>query len=652
MKNWYKNLSLRWKLPFLITMVAIYTATTIAFAVYYLWTDQIKNQVNDRLQQNTELAVSSVHKELDYQQNNLAAWAQLDVMIDIISDDLDKRIITTLNLLKKNYQISGNLIVIDNNNNIIATTNTTRKILKNNKINTANHFILSGDIESSAEIIMRVPINLSILPNSDAEGGNQVGYLILTLPWENVVSQLSVPLKHYLIAKNKSIYHYKNEKLSDKINSATLSFNENYWQINGQKVLHSNEVNLFMFDDIRVNIYGISNKAEAFQPIHTTIKLIGIVLLILLLPIFIVSLWSSNRFLKPIFDLQKVAEEIANSGDLSINIPIYTTDEIGKLALILKKMTKNLKLSFEDNSRSNENLRLLTENLELRVDERTEALSDALGNLKNTQSQLVQSEKMSSLGQLVAGIAHELNNPISSVHVNTPMLKQYIENLLNIIDFSIEYFNNNSEITSDFQSLLTNQLESIDYVFVKEDIIDLLVAQEDAAKRIRDIVLSLRTFSRLDEAEIKSIDINQGIDNTINILKHEIKHRIAIHKDYQLAQNVECFPGEINQVILNILANAAQAIVDNGNIWLSTYSVDNKIARISISDDGPGLPDTLKSKIFDPFFTTKPIGSGTGLGLSISYGIIEKHHGKIVVEDRTPHGATFIIEIPISQEKI
>jgi signal transduction histidine kinase len=643
MMSKYKNLSLRWKLSLLITVVAIYTATTIALAVYYLWTDQIKTEVNHRLQQNTELTANSVHKELNYEQKNLKAWSQLDVMVDIMSDDLDKRIVSTLKLLKKNYQLTGHLIVIDSHNKIIATTNSKSKEKAKYKIDTKQYVTFKGNLNSSAEIVLMVPIKLAFLPNNKA-----AGFLILTHPWKNIATQLANSLHDFLITQNDIVFQFSDKSLTPKMLQSSISANENFWLLNDQEVLHSNQVNLFSFNNMSIDIYGIANKNEAFKPINATIRLIGIVSLILLLPIFIISLWSANRFLKPIFDLQKVAENIAESGNLSLNIPIHAADEIGKLAQILNKMTKNLKQAFEDNSKSNEQLRLLTENLESRVEERTNELKNALKSLKNAQSQLVQSEKMSSLGQLVAGIAHELNNPISSVHVNTPMLKQYVADLVDVIEFIIKNTDDNTPIKQEINMLL----DKIDYTFVKEDIIELLTSQEDAAKRIRDIVLSLRTFSRLDEAEIKSIDINQGIDDTIKILRHELKHRIEIHRDYQLKQQIECFPGEINQVILNIIANAAQAIKDKGNIWLATCCVNNDTAKIIISDDGSGLPDSLKSKIFDPFFTTKPVGLGTGLGLSISYGIIEKHHGKISVEDNVPHGAKFIIEIPIKQEKI
>ncbi len=633
MISWYKNLSLRWRLSLLITSVAIYTAMTIALAVYSLWTDQIRTQVSDRLQQNTELAAYSIKQGFVYEHNNLNAWAQLDVMIDLITDDLDKRIINTLNLLKLNYHLPGDLILVNDKNKIIASTNVNIKHVNNFD----GEMLLSGDLIHDGQIISKVPVYLSILPDTVS------GYLILTHPWQDVVQQLAKPLEEFLIVYQDKVYHFNQNALLHSSSKDEIDFNALYWLMDEEEKIHSKQVNLLHLSNSSVDIYGIVSKDAALEPIQSTLSLIAIVTLLLLIPIAFISIWSSKRFLKPIIDLQQTAEQIAESGDLSVTIKVNSRDEIGRLASILNKMTHNLKESFERNKKSNDELQLLTETLEVRVQERTKELSQALEKLKNAQSQLVQSEKMSSLGQLVAGIAHELNNPISSVYVNTPILKQYIDDLVAIIDFI-----NGSDC--DKQTVL-KKLDDIDFEFIKEDIFELLNAQEDAAKRIRDIVLSLRTFSRLDEAEIKAIDLNQGIDNTINILRHEIKHRIEIHKDYQLDQAVECFPGEVNQVILNILANAAQAIDGEGNIWISTRLTDDEMAQVTIRDDGIGLPQSVIDKIFDPFFTTKPVGVGTGLGLSISYGIIEKHHGRIKAENVSPHGAQFTIEIPIKQSK-
>lgn len=284
-------------------------------------------------------------------------------------------------------------------------------------------------------------------------------------------------------------------------------------------------------------------------------------------------------------------------------------------------------------------------NLENQVIERTMQLQETLQKLKSAQAQLVQSEKMVSLGQLVAGIAHEINNPIGAIYANMPPLIEYIDDIKGTVEIAE---NNLDEIGL---KILTEHKAQIDYEFVVDDLGNLLNSQKQAADRIRNIVLSLRNFSRLDQGDVKTVLLEEGIDSTLQMLVHNYKNRIVIEKDYTLNEMVECYAGEMNQVFMNILANAIQAIQGTGSIFITTAKV-NENAVITIADTGMGMPEDVKAKIFDPFFTTKDVGEGTGLGLSISYGIIEKHHGTLTVESNQSaenHGTRFIIAIPICQ---
>jgi signal transduction histidine kinase len=285
----------------------------------------------------------------------------------------------------------------------------------------------------------------------------------------------------------------------------------------------------------------------------------------------------------------------------------------------------------------------LNQNLEHQVIERTAQLQETLQQLKSAQAQLVQSEKMVSLGELVAGIAHEINNPIGAIYANMPPLEEYIDDVKSTVQVA------ESCLDEAGMKTLSEHKEQIDYEFVIDDLSKLLDSQKQAAVRIRNIVLSLRNFSRLDQGDVKMVLLEEGIDSTLQMLTHKFKHRIEIVKDYALNEMVECYAGELNQVFMNILANAIQAIKDHGTIIITTAKV-NENAVITMSDSGTGMPDDVKAKIFDPFFTTKIVGEGTGLGLSISYGIIEKHHGTSTVEsDQTEenHGTRFIIAIPL-----
>jgi len=193
---------------------------------------------------------------------------------------------------------------------------------------------------------------------------------------------------------------------------------------------------------------------------------------------------------------------------------------------------------------------------------------------------------------------------------------------------------------------LNAHMEDIDYVFITDDLAKLLNSQKQAANRIRNIVLSLRNFSRLDQGEVKTVRLEEGLDSTLQMLYHNYKDRITVEKDYALNEPVECYAGELNQVFMNILANAIQAIPDKGRIFIATARINDQ-AIISIADTGTGMSAEVSKKIFDPFFTTKEVGEGTGLGLSISYGIIEKHHGALTVESELNRGTRFIIALPL-----
>ncbi len=288
-------------------------------------------------------------------------------------------------------------------------------------------------------------------------------------------------------------------------------------------------------------------------------------------------------------------------------------------------------------------------------------LETVLNELKKAQVQIVQNEKMSSLGQLVAGIAHEINNPVNFIHGNLSHLDEYTQDLLQMIElYQQRHPNNDTEI----QALA----EEIDLEFLVEDVQKMIGSMKLGTDRIRGIVVSLRNFSRMDEAEFKEVDIHEGIESTLMILQHRLKDKperpeIIVTKDYGDLPNVECFPGQLNQVIMNILANAIDAleemntnrsyqeIRENPNrISIRTSTADQHWVEIAIADNGSGMPEAVKQRIFDPFFTTKPIGKGTGMGMSISYQIItEKHNGKVRCFSIPGQGTEFIIKIPIRQ---
>ena len=271
-------------------------------------------------------------------------------------------------------------------------------------------------------------------------------------------------------------------------------------------------------------------------------------------------------------------------------------------------------------------------------------LEQTYNNLVNTQEQLVQSEKMASLGQLTAGVAHEINNPINFVSSGIDSLRTNFTDIMEVME---GYLALHPEADNKQQLLKLQQLKKeLEVEELMEESEQLLRSIKNGANRTKEIVKSLRNFTRLDESVLKETDIHEGLDSTLVILNNLLKDRIKVIKNYGDLQPIICYPGQLNQVFMNILGNAVQAITGEGTIAIRTYTEDD-YAVIKIKDTGTGMPEEVKKHIFDPFFTTKEVGEGTGLGLSISYGIIQKHKGKIEVESAPGEGTEFIIRIPL-----
>jgi signal transduction histidine kinase len=266
--------------------------------------------------------------------------------------------------------------------------------------------------------------------------------------------------------------------------------------------------------------------------------------------------------------------------------------------------------------------------------------------LSMAQAQLLQSEKLASIGQLAAGVAHEINNPISFVFSNFGTLQTYVASLLRVLARyeAAEPFIADADVARGIADLR----EQVDLAFLQEDVLALMAESRDGIERVRKIVQDLKDFSRVDaHQQWQWADLHQGIDSTLNIVNNEVKYKADVVKEYGTIPEVECLPSQINQVIMNIVVNGAQAIEGpRGRITIRTGESGGNV-WIEIADNGCGIPQAIQSRIFDPFFTTKPIGTGTGLGLSLSYGIIQKHRGRIDMQSEEGVGTTFRIELPI-----
>jgi signal transduction histidine kinase/tetratricopeptide (TPR) repeat protein len=379
----------------------------------------------------------------------------------------------------------------------------------------------------------------------------------------------------------------------------------------------------------------------------------------------------------------------------------FTRDRIEMLKLLTTQAAISLEnaILYKNLAQAKESLEKYNHTLEEKVQERTQeinnknhSLQQAIQELQRTQTQLIQSEKMSSLGQMVAGIAHEINNPINFIHGNINHASEYVKHLLDLVAVYQQEYSHSSP-------LVEEKAEEIDIDFLAKDLPKILDSMKVGSLRIRNIVLGLRNFSRLDESEMKPVDVHEGIDNTLMILQHRIKQKsdfpeIEIIKEYGNLPEITCYPGQLNQVFMNILSNAIDALEESFvtcterlalseversrsiahppllnykeqiaknidasgafqkvvQIHIFTELTDSNTAIIRIADNGYGMTKAVQQKIFDPFFTTKSVGSGTGLGLSISYQIIvDKHKGRLTCNSTLGKGTEFVIEIPMEQ---
>jgi signal transduction histidine kinase len=343
-----------------------------------------------------------------------------------------------------------------------------------------------------------------------------------------------------------------------------------------------------------------------------------------------------NRWLRPMLATCRQMAGLEVSG-------LSSGDELDVLASAFHGMTQQLKESFWALEQANQEL-------ESRVDQRTVELSQALHDLQQAQSQLVQSEKMSSLGQLVAGIAHEVNNPITFIHGNLKHARDAMQVLVETIALYQQHYPEAPDAIADY-------IEDNDLAFVMEDLPSLFESMKNGTTRVQAIVQSLRNFSRLDESGYKRADLHEGLESTLLILHHRLNPQggkaIQVLKRYGDLPEVSCYPGQMNQVFLNILTNGIEALEKlsqrDRTIEIQTHCLGDQVT-IAISNNGPTIPGEIAHRLFDPFFTTKPIGQGTGMGLAVSYQVVEHHGGQLSLDNSrrdTANVTCFRIQLPI-----
>ncbi|MBS1983478.1 MAG: HAMP domain-containing protein [Bdellovibrionales bacterium] len=337
----------------------------------------------------------------------------------------------------------------------------------------------------------------------------------------------------------------------------------------------------------------------------------------------------SNRITRPMTELVKAVEAM-RQGEWVQPVQAETKTEVG----FLVKRFNEMALSVQATKRM----------LETKLGE----LAEAHDALKETQEQLIQSAKMSSLGQLVAGVAHELNNPIAFIYSNMSQMRQYLKNI-DSIAATIDALGN--DLTPEARAKLEHSLADAEWDYIRKDMTEIVRSSLEGSVRVKDIVLGLRNFSRLDKGDFADADLHQALQNTVKLLASQIRNRVEVVWDLRARPRVECNLSQINQVFMNLVANALQAIEGPGHVWISTHDdTESDSLVLSVRDDGKGIAPEHRDRIFDPFFTTKKVGDGTGLGLSIVYGIIERHRGSIrVVSSQEPgerRGTEFIVTLP------
>jgi signal transduction histidine kinase len=462
-------------------------------------------------------------------------------------------------------------------------------------------------------------------------------------------------------------YAEKLQKLVQQIHPSKLKSPEETEKAQKLLLNFTNSALALKFDGISDNIVDLLNisyqelqKAEEASQAANVIRLI-IVAGSMLFSVAIAALlatYTSRIITRPLEATTIIAQQATFKANFDLQASVTTADEVGVLASSLNQLIQRVKQLLQEQELYNQTLEQKIQHRTLELNQKNEYLEQTLQELKDTQSQLIQSEKMSSLGELVAGVAHEINNPVNFIHGNLSYATEYAENLLRLLQLYQQQY-------PDPPQQIQAEIEEVDLKFLSEDFTKLLKSMRMGTERIREIVLSLRNFSRLDEAEFKIVDIHEGIESTLMILQNRLKAKpehsdIEVIKNYGQLPLVECYPGQLNQVFMNLLTNAIDALEESivkdpglltkPQIRIRTEIKDNFLF-ISIGDNGCGIAEEVQQKLFDPFFTTKPIGKGTGLGLSISYQIItEKHGGKLYCKSAPGEGAEFVIEIPVRQK--
>ncbi len=524
------------------------------------------------------------------------------------------------------------------------------KLLKK-EIKIGSYFAFLTSVLIAAIVILTVGYVLKFVRNISSDYSNNIrnlNYVVSSLVFQSFsdsyndrrdftkVDKIAATLKTNGMLAYAYAYSVEDDSHKNRIIWSTEKTLQGKHAFDANKILHDeiNEIEEVQeiqgaTDHYNMTI-GLTQGKLQNNNIHIMLDNMKIFVLVLLFFGLLASAMMSRIINSPLVRLTKGVKEFAG-GNFNYRLKRTKFGEINELVQAYNNMASQL-------------LELYT-SLEQKVQERTLELEKANSELKEAQAMMVHSEKMRSLGELVAGIAHEINNPINFIYGNIMILEKYTKDMFDLIE---KYAENDDILPPEKRVEIEKLKEEIDIEFLKDDIKELIRSCIEGTERTKNIILDLKNFSRMEEMVMTQFDIPKEIDTTLNILNNKYKNRITVHKNYEEnLPKIEAYGGQINQVFMNILDNAAAAIEGTGDVFINVKKAGENV-EIEFKDTGKGIKKENLSKVFDPFFTTKPVGQGTGLGMSISYRVIQNHYGTISVESELGQGASFKIILPIN----